>query len=140
MKQWFQKLGYKISRFMYGRYGNDELTTAILIASLVLILISAIPLPFFFLFAVAAWLLMFWSIFRSFSRNIAKRRRELECYLRIKNKPRNALKLRKNKKRDKNTHVYFKCPKCKSVLRVPLGKGSIIVTCPRCNEKIEKNT
>ncbi len=125
---------------MYGRYGNDELTYVLLVAALLLVLLSAIPVPFFFLFSVVAWLLMFWSIFRTFSRNIAKRRRELDRYLKIKNKPKNAIKLHKNKKRDKNTHVYFKCPKCKAVLRVPLGKGSIIVTCPCCKEKIEKNT
>ncbi len=140
MKQWFQKIGYKIARWMYGRYGNDELTYALLIIAIVFVLLSAIPVPFFFLFSVAAWLLMFWSIFRTFSRNIVKRRRELDRYLKIKNKPKNAIKLHKNKKRDKDTHVYFKCPKCKSVLRVPLGKGSIIVTCPCCHEKIEKNT
>ncbi len=140
MKQWFQKIGYKIAGWMYGRYGNDELTYVLLFSSLALILISYIPVPFFFLFSLLAYVLVIFSIFRTFSKNISKRRRELDRYLRIKNKPKNAWLLHKNKKRDKDTHVYFKCSKCRAVLRVPKGKGSIIVTCPRCNERIERIT
>jgi len=93
-----------------------------------------------FVFPFLALLIMFWTIFRSYSKNIPRRRRELEVYLKIKRKPQNARKLRKNKKRDKKTHCYFKCPTCKAVLRVPRGKGEIIVTCPRCNGRIPKKT
>ena len=43
MKNWFQKLKYKTASFLYGRYGNDELTKFLLIAALVLMLLSLIP-------------------------------------------------------------------------------------------------
>ncbi len=140
MKNWFRKIGYKISRMMYGRYGNDELSFVLLICALLFSVLSGIPVRFFWLFSIASVILVILSLCRTFSKNIFKRRRELERYLAIKNKPKNAWKLHKNKKRDKKTHVYFKCPKCKAVLRVPRGKGEIIVTCPRCNERIEKKT
>lgn len=140
MKQWFRKIGYKIAGWMYGRYGSDELTYVLLFTSIALIFVSYIPVPFFFLFTLLSYALLIFSIFRTFSRNLAKRRCELDRYLRIKNKPKNAWLLHKNKKRDKETHVYFKCPKCRAVLRVPKGKGSIIVTCPRCAERIERIT
>ena len=140
MKNWFQKIGYRIAAFMYGRYGQDELNFVILILALILSIVGALPFPWIWLAAPISFALLVWSIFRSFSKNIPKRRRELERYLKIKRKPANAIKLRKNKKRDKKTHCYFKCSKCKAVLRVPKGKGSIIVTCPRCGERIEKNT
>ena len=91
-----------------------------------------------FYFLAAAVLV--WSLMRSFSRKIDRRRRELDRYLRIKKPIVNFFKLRRNKWRDRKTHVYFKCPKCKAMLRVPKGKGSIIVTCTRCRERIEKNT
>ena len=139
MKRFFQRIRNSFARFMYGRYGNDELNLALTIASLISLLLSIIPyVGFVFLFL--AIFLIVWSNIRAFSRNIPKRRRQLERYFRIKNKPKNARTLRKNKKRDKKTHIYFKCHKCRAVLRVPRGKGNIIVTCPRCNERIPKNT
>ena len=139
MKSFFQRLKYSLSRWMYGRYGNDELTWVLLITGTVLLFLGYIP-RIGWIFYILALTTLFFSTFRGFSRNIPKRRRELDRYLRIKNKPKNAIQLHKNKKRDKKTHVYFKCPKCKAVLRVPKGKGDIIVTCPRCNERVEKNT
>ena len=125
---------------MYGRYGNDRLTYALLIVALVLWVISILPIPYigFLYFLVLA--LMIWSLFRSFSKNIVKRRRELERYLKIERKFTGFFKLRRNKWRDRKTHCYFKCPKCKAVLRVPKGKGSITVTCPQCGEKTNKKT
>lgn len=140
MRNWFQKIKYSIARMMYGRYGNDELNFVLLISALILSVMGGIPVPFFWICSIVSILLLILALCRTFSKNIFKRRRELERYLAIKNKPRNAWKLHKNKKRDKKTHVYFKCPKCKAVLRVPRGKGEIIVTCPRCQERIEKRT
>lgn len=140
MRNWFQKIKYRIARMMYGRYGNDELNIVLLVLALVLSVVGSLPVPYLWLSSVVGLIVLCWTFFRTFSRNIVKRRRELEFYLKIKNKPKNARKLRKNKKRDKKTHVYFKCPKCRAVLRVPRGKGDIIVTCPRCNERIEKRT
>lgn len=138
MKRWFEKLGYKMASFMYGRYGNDALTKFLLILALVLMVISWIPsLWWVYLLALAV---MIWSLFRTFSRRFDKRRRELERYLKIQKPIVNFFKLSRNKWRDRKTHVYFKCKKCKAVLRVPKGKGSIVVICTRCKDRIEKET
>jgi hypothetical protein len=123
---------------MYGRYGNDDLTKFLLILGLVFMVISWFPHLGWFYFLAAAVLV--WSLMRSFSRKIDRRRRELDRYLRIKKPIVNFFKLRRNKWRDRKTHVYFKCKKCKAVLRVPRGKGSIIVTCAKCGDRIEKKT
>ena len=83
MKNWFEKLGYRMASFMYGRYGNDALTKFLLIAALILMVISWIPrLGWVYLLALAV---MIWSIYRSLSRKFDKRRRELDRYLKIKN-------------------------------------------------------
>ncbi len=138
MKNWFEKLGYKMASFMYGRYGNDALTKFLLILALILMVISWIPsLWWVYLLALAV---MIWSLFRTFSRRFDKRRRELERYLKIQKPIVNFFKLSRNKWRDRKTHVYFKCKKCKAVLRVPKGKGSIVVICTRCKDRIEKET
>ena len=138
MKNWLEKLGYKMASFMYGRYGNDALTKCLLIVAVILMVLSWIPrLGWVYLLALAV---MIWSLYRSLSRKFDKRRRELDRYLKIKKPIVNFFKLRRNKWRDRKTHVYFKCKKCKAVLRVPKGKGSIVVICTRCKDRIEKET
>ena len=138
MRNFFQRLGYKMASFMYGRYGTDELTKFLMIVSVILMVISWIPsLGLVYLLAFA---LLVWATLRMFSRKHDKRRRELERYLRLKKPIVNFFKLSRNKWRDRKTHVYFKCKKCKAVLRVPRGKGSITVTCTRCKNRIEKKT
>jgi hypothetical protein len=127
-----------MASFMYGRYGNDALTTFLLILGLILMVISWIPRLWWVYFLAAAVLI--WSLTRSFSRKFDKRRRELDRYLKIKKPIVNFFKLSRNKWRDRKTHVYFKCKKCKAVLRVPRGKGSIVVICTRCKDRIEKET
>lgn len=123
---------------MYGRYGNDALTKFLLILALILMIVSLIPRLWWMYFLAAAVLI--WSLTRSFSRRFDKRRRELDRYLKIKTPIVNFFKLSRNKWRDRKTHVYFKCKKCKAVLRVPKGKGSIVVICTRCKDRIEKET
>ena len=69
------------------------------------------------------------------SKNFEARRKELNWYLRVSEKPRAEIKLLGNKIRDRKTHKYFKCKSCKTVLRVPKGRGKIEVTCPKCKMK-----
>ena len=138
MKKWFEKLGYRMASFMYGRYGNDALTKFLLILAVILMVISWFPRLGWVYFLAAAVLI--WSLTRSFSRKFDLRRRELDRYLKIKKPIVNFFKLQRNKWRDRKTHIYFKCKKCKAVLRVPKGKGSIVVICTRCKDRIEKET
>ena len=138
MQNFWSRLKYKTACFMRERYGNDDLTKFLLVLGLLLMMISLLPHLGWVYFLAAAVLV--WSLMRSFSRNFERRRRELAFYLKIQKPILNFFKLCSNKWRDRKTHVYFKCKKCKAVLRVPRGKGSIIVTCSRCKDRIEKKT
>lgn len=40
-----------------------------------------------------------------------------------------------SRSRDKE-HKYFTCPNCRTVCRVPRGKGRIVITCPKCGAEI----
>ncbi len=131
-----RKLGERIRAFMYGRYGFDELSTVLSVSALILAAVSA----FFPPLAILALLPLIWSIFRTYSRNIAKRRAELDAYLKYLGKVKRHISLRRDMWRDRKTHVYFKCPVCKSYLRVPKGKGEITVTCPVCRSKTDRKT
>lgn len=122
------------SRFMRKRYGADPL-------SYILLLLSALLVLFAFLFdswllALIALLPTLFALYRSFSRNIRARRRENAAVLGIPA----AIKLSRRKFRDRKTHVYFKCSRCGTVMRVPRGKGIVRLTCPRCEAVSERDT
>jgi len=113
-----------------GRYGTDKLNTAILGTGVVLcLLVMVIQLPLLKLVLTGlSYFLMFWAIFRMFSRNTYKRYQENRKYLRF---------LERIKDRE---HRYYDCPRCHQPVRVPRGKGKIAITCPKCKEKFIKKT
>ena len=129
-RQFFQRLSYSLRNFMVGRYGTDKLNMVILSAGLVVCLVSA----FFdapqinLLLTAVSYGLMFWALYRCFSRNTYKRYQENRKFLQV---------FDRLKDRD---HRYFDCPKCRQMVRVPRGKGKIAITCPRCRERFVKKT
>ena len=130
LKQFMANLGQGFRRFMAGRYGTDRLNMTILITGVVISLIGAfIRLPVLNLLTTfVSYGLMFWAIFRSFSRNTYRRYEENRRFLQFFD----ALKDR--------DHRYFDCPKCRQRVRVPRGKGKIAITCPKCREKFVRKT
>lgn len=115
---------------MVGRYGTDKLNMVILSAGLVACLISAFvdSVKLNLLLTAVSYGLMFWALYRSFSRNTYKRYQENRKFLQFFDR----LKDRE--------HRYYDCPKCRQVVRVPRGKGKIAITCPKCKERFVKKT
>ena len=126
----------KLTRFMMGRYGNDPLNKVITVIALVLAFATALWQPLNY----AAMALLVLSIFRMFSRNIDKRQAEMLAFERIKNKVVIFCRRLKNQLFGTKTHRYFKCPSCKLLVRVPRGKGTIVIHCPKCQTDFEKCT
>ncbi len=138
MRNFLRNLAYKFSRFMYGRNGNDTLNTFLLIASLVCSILSSFK-PFIILYPISSILLIY-MLYRFFSKNLEKRRKENAKFFDIKLKVTGKINLLKRKWQDRNTHRYFKCPSCKKSLRVPKGRGKIEISCPKCNHKFIRKT
>lgn len=140
MKKWFGNIGYKIQQFMQGRYGYDELSRFLSISAIVLLFLSLIPYMGILYFL--SFILLIWSVFRSFSKNIYKRQTERQKYLQIKNKIKRTFVLLRNIWRDRKTHKYYKCPDCKAVARISNpGKGrTIAINCPKCGHEFSKKT
>lgn len=137
MRMFFQRLGTRLARFMYGRYGYDTLSQHLMVLALGIWLLSLFvwPEPLLLLYLAV----FVYVHFRVFSKNIGARRRELERYLRLIRRPQQWLRLQKNKWRDRKTHRYFTC-RCGAALRVPRGRGNITVHCPKCGNRFDKTT
>lgn len=133
MGSFFDRLRYKFSVFMQGRYGMDALSKAMLIWAVILGFLSNLPFLRFLYFAFTILIILIYV--RFFSRDTSARRRELYRYYEIKNRFKDKVALRKKIWSERKTHRYFKCPKCKALLRVPKGKGKIEVTCRVCKDK-----
>ncbi len=138
MGGFFGNLSYRLQQFMIGRYGFDALGKFTVIFSLILYGVSVF-LGIGILYPISM-LLLVWAYFRMFSKNIYKRRVELDKYMGIRNKVMGKINLRKQMWRERKMYKYFTCPKCKSVWRFPKGKGKIEITCKNCRHKMIKRT
>ena len=126
-----------IQRFMYGRYGNDQLNLFLAVVYLLLYLV------FMFtrleLLYVISFVLLGAVLLRMLSRNIERRRMENARFMRAAGPVLSWLRLRRTIRRDKE-HVYFKCPSCGQRLRVPRGRGKITVTCRACGASFQEKS
>ena len=126
-----------LQRFMYGRYGNDQLNMVLVLLSLALYLVFAVT-SWTFLYAVS-FMLMALALFRCLSRNYDRRRAENGKFLSLVQPVTRWYRLRRTIRRDKD-HCYFKCPNCGQQLRVPRGKGRITVTCRGCGASFQEKS
>lgn len=127
----------RLRRFMFGRYGGDELSKALLVLSFILLLImNFVPKDLRFLI-ILAYIPVIICMFRIFSRNIYKRRNENYKYLKIKNNIVMWFKNNINRIKTLKNYKYYTCSNCKQKLRVPRGKGKISITCPKCNSSFK---
>ena len=131
----------KLYRFMYGRYGSDELSKAMLIAMVVCAVLTWFTGGIVDrILTGAMWVLLFYSYYRMFSKNHAKRWAENQKYLSFKNRILGRINRQKNYTQQKKTHRIYACPGCKQKIRVPKGKGKIQISCPKCKTKFIKRT
>ncbi len=131
------KFAYKVAQFMQGRYGNDKLGNALLIVYLILIIVNMFVRSY-----IISFLLLFafgYSLFRMFSRNIARRRAENEAFIKIWINVSGFFRRQFRRVKDIKTHRYRKCPYCKKVLRLPRKTGTHSVVCPCCKNKFGVN-
>ncbi|MBR5741387.1 MAG: hypothetical protein IKX91_02420 [Firmicutes bacterium] len=126
-----------LSQFMEGRYGQDDLSRFLLpfgfvtfLAGYILVrkidggVLAVLGTVLYYAGTIA----IFWNLFRTWSRNLEARRRENEKFIALKRR------ISGNLHRDRKNYSYFSCPSCRTLVRVPKGKGNIRITCPKCGE------
>ena len=122
-------------RFMSGRYGTDNLNWLIFgLYVLMFIIYMITKLAVFYYIGLA---LIIWYCFRTLSRNIYGRQLENQKYLNATKGIRIFCRRQKNKWRDRKTHIYKRCPNCKTFLRLPKKTGTHVAVCPKCKKEFE---
>lgn len=138
MRNFFYRVSGAMACFMYGRNGNDQLNVALLAAYIAAWLARALLGRIMLLrliLEVVCLALALLVLFRIFSKNLSKRRAENEKFLRWWGPVENKIFAALSRSRDKE-HKYFTCKSCRTICRVPAGKGKIEITCPKCGGKI----
>lgn len=130
MRNFFGRLHEGFRRFMWGRYGVDQLGFLLLGLSVLLSLLAWLISWIFLVGPIVSmalnllsYALLIWYLFRVLSRNLDARRRENLRFLALFR----GLRDRENR--------YYRCPKCHQTVRVPKGRGKIKISCPKCSEK-----
>ena len=122
MQRWKESF----ARFMYGRYGPDQLNNALLILGVALAVVGMLfSLP---VLTVLSYLPLGYCLYRMFSRNVNRRRLENQKYMQ-----------QLNRLRDRNSR-YYSCPRCHQTVRVPRGRGKINIHGPKCGNQFIKKT
>lgn len=119
-------------RFMANRYGWDELNTLLFAASLLLRMAGRYFEKDYW--SGGALVLLFMVLFRAYSRERGKRRKENGAFLNgIRPLKRGLTRLK-----DVRHYRYIHCPSCNKTARLPRGAGKVKVTCPYCHFVYER--
>ena len=115
---------------MQGRYGTDKLNLAMLITAIVFDVVNMFLQPMWLraVFGSLSSLLLILAIFRTFSRNIPARQKELKVFDTLINRLKTL-----------RTHHIYRCPGCKQKIRVPRKHGvKVEIRCPKCGQTFVK--
>ncbi len=117
--------------FMYGRYGIDRLTQVLIGLTCIITFIGTIFHSG--ILVTLSYVPLLYAIYRTMSRDIQKRANENQKFMAVIHKLLGRWKGSK-------THRYYQCPSCRQTIRVPKGKGKIMITCPKCKTEFMKRT
>lgn len=124
-----------LNNILYGRNGIDELGLFTIWIYIILSIINLVTNSF--IGDLSALLLVVLILFRMLSKNFTARQKENNIFKKITNFIFKPFENLKRNIKDKE-HVYKKCPKCKTVLKLPLPskKGIQKAKCPKCKKSL----
>jgi len=125
-------------KFMYGRYGIDQFSQVLIFTALILsVLVSIFRIN---VLMIITYIPLVYAVLRMLSKDINKRTQENYKFLNIVSSFKTKYNKSKPNMKETKTYKYYKCPKCKQMIRVPRNKGKICITCPKCKTEFTKRT
>jgi len=128
----------KIYRFMQGRYGWDSFSKFLIGFALALEVFNLFIRNHFI--NTFCLILLIYAYFRCFSKNISARYEENQRYMKLASGFHNWFLREKKLMEERKYHHIYTCPKCKQKIRIPRGKGKIMVRCPKCYYEFPKRS
>lgn len=128
-------LSDRLTTWMRGRNGADELGNAVISVSIILLLINVFAHTR--VLSLLALLLALYSCWRMSSKAVAQRRKENRAFLKALGPAARFLRNPGSTINEQRSYKHLTCPSCGQQMRVPRGKGKMRVTCPRCQKKFE---
>lgn len=137
-----QNLREKLQRFMIGRYGADQLGRFLSWVVVLLALFRCFIRSYWILSFIRGLLLLLLIILyaRIISRDISRRSRENEAYLRFRFHITEIWKKWRFRLSESRRYRIFCCPNCKQKIRIPRNHGKVSIHCPKCGNDFIKNT
>lgn len=126
----------KLREFMYGRYGTDQLSLALIgggFAFYVLYVFTRSRLLY-----LVSLVLYGIAVFRTLSKNHTKRRIENQKFMNLWYKIKNKWVGIRADFEERKTYKHFKCTACGQKIRIPRGRGKVEIRCPKCSNKFIK--
>lgn len=123
---------------MQGRYGTDDFYKFLFWVALIGIVIN-----WFFksqLLSFAVTLILVYAMYRVLSKNHSARYAENQRYLQATAKIRYWFDQQKKLMEERKYHHIYTCPKCRQKIRIPKGKGKIMIRCPKCHHEFQKRS
>lgn len=132
----WQKIKDGFRSFMYGRYGGDQLSRLQVWTGFILYMLAILTgIGIFSMFGLALYI---WAFFRIFSRNVEKRAAENQKFMQLTSGSRLRATQARNRWKNRKEYKYFRCPKCRSWLKLPHNVGEVTVTCGKCRHQFRK--
>ncbi len=132
----FEKIKQTLRSFMNGRYGGDQLSRTLLWAGLTIYLLGLIlNISILWLIGLIAYAFV---IYRMFSKKLDVRAEENRKYMSWVSRRKTEYRQAKARFKNRKEYKYFRCPGCKSWLKLKRGTGSVTVTCSRCQHSFEE--
>ena len=131
-----RNLMFRFARFISARNGPDQLGMALLLISFVVQMIVLLTGLFWLVYLSYGLYGVF--LFRFFSRNRYKRQEENRKFVFFFQNA--VLKTKQFFRRLKGMkqYKYFRCPQCRTLLRLNRGTGEKEIHCPRCSHEFHQ--
>lgn len=128
----------KLVRFMQTRYGMDNLSNFLVWTGLGIFIVNLFLNNF--IISIIASILILICYFRALSKNYARCSAQNEWYLSHTEGIRSFFRKYKTRWKMRKTHHIYQCKKCGQDIRIPKGKGKIMITCPKCHNEFMKRS
>lgn len=125
----------RLAEWLRGRQGPDDL--AVFCTNLAVVIVVVNLFAGLWPLGWVALALIAYAMFRIQSRNLGRRARENEAFLKALGPVRPWVQNPRAAWGELRRYKHARCTSCRQKVRVPRGKGRLRVTCPKCGTKFE---